>query len=84
MLSQNFNKTGLAFSQGDLNYDGRTNALDFSLLATKFGISLPADPLSTAPINEGNASALVAVAPPTLFSEEPVRRDDALALTDLL
>jgi hypothetical protein len=38
----NFNNLGATFSQGDFNYDGAVNALDFNSIATGFGTTLPA------------------------------------------
>jgi hypothetical protein len=66
----------MTFSQGDFNYDGKVNALDFNVLATKFGTYLaPASP----------AEAVTAAAPvrstqtPSLFADEPLA-DDPLIL----
>jgi len=36
--------TGAAWVQGDFNYDGTVNSLDFNFVATNFNLSLPAAP----------------------------------------
>jgi hypothetical protein len=40
-LSTNFARPNPTFSQGDFNYDGVINAIDFNILATRFGTILP-------------------------------------------
>ena len=40
IMATNFNQSGMAFSQGDFNYDGTVNARHFNALATMFGTYL--------------------------------------------
>src|SRR5439155_24087083 len=56
ILATNFSKTGTSFGDGDFNYDGTVDGLDFSPLAGKFGTYLAAQsgapsfrPLAMAP-----------------------------------
>jgi hypothetical protein len=47
-LATNFGGAGMTFVQGDFNYDGTVNSLDFTVLAQNFDQLLPA-PAATLP-----------------------------------
>ena len=58
-LASHYGATGDGWWQGDFNYDGTVNSLDFDAMAANFGVSMPsAGDLSA------NLSALSATAVP--------------------
>jgi hypothetical protein len=63
-VAQNFNTLGTELDLGDFNLDGRTNALDFNILATNFGesVTLPASAVVPEPSTIGVAVASAVVA----------------------
>src|SRR5581483_4627843 len=63
LLSQNFNLSSANWGKGDFNYDGKVNALDFNLIATRFGSVAPSPPVS---------GPVLAFASPDLFSQKTV------------
>jgi hypothetical protein len=65
-----FNQAGMTFSKGDFNGDGKVNALDFNILAAKYGTHLAAAPSL-------GATVFDALANPTanLFGAAPIRND---------
>src|SRR5438046_1142268 len=44
-LAASFNSSAKNWFEGDFNYDGVVNALDFNFLASNYGATLPAPPL---------------------------------------
>jgi dockerin type I repeat protein len=71
-VGQNFNTLGTELDLGDFNLDGRTNALDFNILATHFGESaaFPAAAVVPEPVTIGVAAAAALV----VCRRSPVRR----------
>ncbi len=76
-LATHFNQSSATLSNGDFNYDGKVNALDFNILATQFGtylapaVSTPVDPPVATPLG----AAVSAPAMPNLFSVVPVEKN---------
>jgi hypothetical protein len=90
-MAANYGQTGnLKFSQGDFNYDGTVNALDFNAFATRYGETvLPAGSslaTASAPADSETADSISAVrltsATPSssLFNNQPI--SSALDLID--
>ena len=71
--TQNFNNPSATYSQGDFNRDGTINALDFNVLATKFGATLSGPSLAS---QAGHS--LAAAVPGDLFGSKRVGIDDPL------
>ena len=67
------NQAGRTFSQGEINYDSKVNALDFNAIATTFGISIPAPPLDAA-----DPSLFSAPPRPDLFGAALITDEDPL------
>ena len=67
-LAAHFNENAPTFADGDFNYDGKVNALDFNLLATKFGSALTPPPPATTSALAIPAAASIA----SLFSNASI------------
>jgi hypothetical protein len=75
-LAQHFNEAAASFSHGNFNYDARTNAIDFNVLANAFGAFL-------APVSSSSIARPIQIqsrAVGSLFSDRPVSRDELTAL----
>ena len=86
-LSMHFNQAG-TFTQGDFNYDGKVNALDFNALASLWGTYLapptPSEPIllsESASVPRALATPLTL---PTLFSDEKIIDSAAAGLLQTL
>ncbi len=74
IVAQNFNAFGTEFDLGDFNIDFVTNAIDFNILATRFGDSaFPAESTSPSIVPEP-ATAMMMCALPMLLLRRACRR----------
>ncbi len=76
-MATHFGQTGMTDTQGDFNGDGTVNALDFNILATKFGTKLAAPSMATAlsddvPVTNSSSPSVADMALPNLFADRPI------------
>ena len=71
----NFGQAGKTFSQGDFNYDGLVDTIDFNSLASNFGQSLPSEPVGIGTVvPEPLSVALLAIVPLAVSARSKRRR----------